>query len=401
MVNVTVDKHGDKWRYRFEGAKVDGKRSQFSKSGFATKREALDAGRKAATAYATTGEMVDPFTSSFSDLLTEWLEHYCKNHYKNKTYKGYTDSVKTYIIKELGKYSVQNVTTRLLQEFINTKFKEGYARATLRNMHTVLKSCFRYAVEDRHYLYTNPALGVRIPSHRVCAEHGQDSVNPNVYLKPDVLDQIFAKFPEGTPAHLPLMLGYKCGLRVGEVYGLTWEDVDFENSTITVNRQMQYSGNPASWYLTPPKYDSVRTINVDKECLALLKRTKIRQSQDRLRRGKNYVQNYVTKDNIVNVDAGEPINLVNTRTTGYYCTPSTVRYASQIIREELHYPEFTFHSMRHTHGSMLAESGVPVKFIMERLGHSTVDVTVKYYMSVTDRMTQVGKEAIESLYAGS
>lgn len=50
---------------------------------------------------------------------------------------------------------------------------------------------------------------------------------------------IIERFPEGHPSHLALMLGYYCGLRLGEVYGLTWDCVDFENKTITINKQMQ------------------------------------------------------------------------------------------------------------------------------------------------------------------
>lgn len=396
---INVDKHGDSWRYRFEGARVNGKRTQFSKSGFATKKEAMEAGQKAASAYETSGHTINLFTASFSDLLNEWLETYCRTNYKYRTYSGYKNSVSAYVGKHLGKHAVQKITTKLLQDYINTMFDKGYSRATLRNIATVIKSCFRYAVEDMHYLANNPATNLRVPSKRVCAEHGQDNIRPSNYIPPDRIEQIFAMFPEGTQAHLPFMLAYKCGLRVGEVYGLVWDDIDFENSTLTVNRQMHYSSLRSEWYISTPKYDSVRTISVDSGTMALLRRTKLRQNQDRLKRGKYYVKNYVSKENIVNVDGdGEVMNFINVRSTGYYSTESTIRYAGYKIRDELNYPEFTFHSLRHTHGTMLAESGMPVKLIMARLGHKTVDVTVKHYMTVTEKLVESGREMIEQLY---
>ena len=59
-------------------------------------------------------------------------------------------------------------------------------------------------------------------------------------LDADTIRRIFERFPEGHPMHIPLVLGYRCGLRLGEAFALQWEDVDFGAATLSVNRQIQY-----------------------------------------------------------------------------------------------------------------------------------------------------------------
>ena len=59
------------------------------------------------------------------------------------------------------------------------------------------------------------------------------------------MQKIFERFPEGSSAYIPIMIGYHTGLRLGEIYGLVWEDIDFENKTLSVNRQVQWEAGEA------------------------------------------------------------------------------------------------------------------------------------------------------------
>ena len=69
-----------------------------------------------------------------------------------------------------------------------------------------------------------------------------------------------------------MMLGYKAGLRLGEAFGLTWDDVDFEENMISVNRQVQWDETKKLWYFSKPKYNSYRMIDLDQDCMELLRR---------------------------------------------------------------------------------------------------------------------------------
>ncbi len=102
------------------------------------------------------------------------------------------------------------------------------------------------------------------------------------------MQEVFERFPESSPSYIPLKLGYECGMRLGEIFGLCWEDADFENKVIYVNRQVQWlpdterqtldkvKTNGTSecgdgyWYFSEPKYKSYRMIEISDKLTELL-----------------------------------------------------------------------------------------------------------------------------------
>ena len=101
----------------------------------------------------------------------------------------------------------------------------------------------------------------------------------HIYLTKDNIDSLFERFPKGTSSFVPLQIAYHTGMRPGEVFGLVWDDIDFDNKVINVNRQIQWrqvkrskkdikktNGTSESlgyWYFTSPKYKSYRVIDID------------------------------------------------------------------------------------------------------------------------------------------
>ena len=94
MAEINVRKRGQKWEYRFEAAKINGKRKQIGKGGFRTKKEALEAGAEALAEYKKSGKSFKPSEMSFSDLLDEWYENYCKVELKDTTLIGYEKNIR-------------------------------------------------------------------------------------------------------------------------------------------------------------------------------------------------------------------------------------------------------------------------------------------------------------------
>jgi len=233
MADLTARKRGNKWEYRFEGAKIDGKRQQFSKSGFSTKKEALDAGAKALSQYNQAGTYFVPSEISFADYLDYWIDNYCKNNLKPITIIKYQKKIQLHIKPALGQYKLKALSPIVLQQFITDKFNEGYSRNTLSVIKGILSNSLSYAVEPLKYIESNPILYAKLPSKRVVAKT-PTRVSPHVYIPKDKMTEIFNRFPEGTSAHIPLMFGYKCGLRLGEAFAVSWIDIDFDNKTLTV-----------------------------------------------------------------------------------------------------------------------------------------------------------------------
>lgn len=404
MSDLAARKRGNKWEYRFEGARIDGKRQQFSKSGFATKKEALEAGAKALAQYNQAGTFFVPSEISFADYLEYWVDNYCKSNLKSATITNYQKKIRLHIKPVLGQYKLKALSPTVLQQFINDKFNEGYSRNTLSVIKGILSNSLNYAVEPLKYIESNPMLYVKLPSKRAVAKVPTRSA-PHVFIPKDKMKVIFDRFPEGTSTHLPLMLGYKCGLRLGEAYGLVWEDIDLERQILSVNRQVQWheKDNPIStgyWYFTNPKYDSFRTIAIDNELTELLKRTKDKQERAKVFYADMYIHNYESDHTrILNTNGnGKEINLVIVRDSGEYIQPRTMQHTSNIIHSKLDYPEFDFHSLRHTHCSMLLEAGASPKYVQERLGHKNIQVTMQIYQHLTDKMVQQGDDVVNKLF---
>lgn len=404
MSDLAARKRGNKWEYRFEGARIDGKRQQFSKSGFATKKEALEAGAKALAQYNQAGTFFVPSEISFADYLEYWIDNYCKSNLKSATITNYQKKIRLHIKPVLGQYKLKALSPTILQQFINDKFNEGYSRNTLSVIKGILSNSLSYAVEPLKYIESNPMLYVKLPSKRAIAKVPTRSA-PHIFIPKDRMKEIFDRFPEGTSTHLPLMLGYKCGLRLGEAYGLVWEDIDLERQILSVNRQVQWheKENPTStgyWYFTNPKYDSFRTIAIDNELTELLKRTKDKQERAKVFYADLYIHNYESDHTrILNTNGnGNEINLVIVRDSGEYIQPRTMQHTSNIIHTKLDYPEFDFHSLRHTHCSMLLEAGASPKYVQERLGHKNIQVTMQIYQHLTEKMVQQGDDVLNKLF---
>lgn len=404
-----------RYQYRFECASIGGKRKWISKSGFKTKKAAREAGQVAMAEYYHTGrKRPQQSTMSFADFLIHWLEHDCKVDLKPATVENYEKRINLYIIPKLGQYLLNTIQADDLQSLLTEMYNQGFSRNTLSVIKGIFTKSFGYAVKQKYILHS-PAANLKIPKKQMpeiptrCA--------PHVYIPSEKIHQIFERFPEGTPTHIPLMFGYKCGLRLGEAFGVCWEDIDFEKKTLHVQHQVQWkedhtktksqkkrmNGIPETgngyWYLSNPKYDSFRTIELDEQLLQLLSRELQRQKKAEAYYAEYYTHYYEAVNHAITTDpSGTPLHLVCVRESGMYIHPRTMHHTSAIIHHKMNYPDFDFHSLRHTHATMLAEHGAPPKYVQERLGHTKVELTMNIYQHVTDTIRMQGRHILNELY---
>ena len=402
MSNVRTRKRGKYWEYEFDAAKVAGKRNRISKSGYKTKAEAVAAGAAAMAEYNSSGIKFIPSEMSYADFLDYWIESYCLITLKKTTLDNYKKRIKAHIKPSLGAYKLTSLTTAGLQKFINSKIDAQYSLNTLSVLRGILTGSLQYAVRQ-NMLKNNPAREIRIPTER-STESLQLRSAPHRYLPSDVIEKIFERFPEKHPSHIPLMLGYRCGLRLGEAFAITWDCVDLEKGQIYINKQVQWNPAEQWWFFTNPKFNSFRTIDLDNTLLELLKRERKRQDKDRAYYEDMYtvyyendVRGLVTSPD--QASSATPIELMLVRQDGSYIQARTMQHASSVIHYELGVKDFTFHSLRHTHATMLAEAGMPQKYTQQRLGHKDISVTLKYYTHLTDKMSEIGGKILESMFA--
>lgn len=384
MAELNARKRGKNWEYRFEGAKIDGKRKQISKGGFRTKKDALEAGMKALAEYNSSGLYFKPSELSFHDYLDYWLKEYCLINLKHTTYGNYNKKIRLYIRPKLGKYKLKSLSSAILQSFINDLFNEGYSRNTLAVIKGILSGCLSYAVEPLGFIHSSPMISVKLPSARAVPNKPVNRKEKQVVTK-EMMNKILERFPQGHSCYLPLNLAYHCGMRLGEVFAITWSDIDFTNKTLTINKQVQ--NKDGYWYFSEPKYNSVRTIKLDKKLLEMLWIEYHHQQEVKNQYKEYFIHLFEDSNRRINQEKnGNEINLVNIREDGSYVQPRVMMHCSRVIHYELGYMEFDFHSLRHTHATMLLENGANPKDVQHRLGHKNINITLQIYAHVTEKI---------------
>ena len=385
------------WEYRFEMAKVDGKRQHASKSGFKTQKEALEAGTKALAEYLNGGQVHKPTEISVSDYLDQWLKQYVEVNLRTSTQTTYKIMVNKHIKPALGHYKLKSLSPSILQQFMNDQKEKGYSKQYLEIVSVTLKSSLKYAIEPLQLIQTNPMAYIKLPK-------ASKQSKERIILTKEQWHKIIETFHFPNKAYIPLMIAMHTGMRIGEVFGLTWNDIDFVNETITVNKQqIRYNDEKLKWCFAPPKSKaSNRTIRIGKTLINALKKEQINQKQNKLMYGKHFkhFKAVKLKDEMYQViqteDASDALNLVCIEHDGEWITSNRFRYCSKIINEQLEIP-FNFHALRHTHATWLAESGVNPKTLQKRLGHEKIETTLQNYIHDTKAMQDQTVEIFERI----
>lgn len=420
MRNVYVQKRGKVYQYQFAIASIDGKRKYKNKSGFRTKSEAIEAGVKAYNEYINVGHCIEPSKMSYSDYLDYWMKEHCEINLKYHTIQAYQNIIKNHIKPKLGFYMLSQLTTSVIQEFINNIYLEkGFSKNFLKNILKVLKGSLGYATDVVGFIKVNPSLKVRLPKYDI-----PDS-DPVYILSNEEVEKILERFSNNPCVYYAFLTAYYTGLRVSEVFGLTWDDIDFVKRTITVNKNILkknqaggtkkrlISGNSTTvWYFgTCKTKGSYRTIEIGDTLLKALKKYKEEQIQNRKDYGDTYMKHYKKIVNnpynnkpeikIINAYAElevplEEVKLVFLKKNGVFEGTDSCKYPFKVIHYELGIP-CRFHDFRDTHATRLIEAGADIKAVSKRLGHSNIRTTYEIYVKVTTKMESDTVEKFESI----
>ena len=202
-----------------------------------------------------------------------------------------------------------------------------------------------------------------------------------------------------TDAYIPFLLGFYCGLRIGECFGLMWEDVNWHTKELTVNKQMQI--HEGITYLRPTKTKAgCRTIDVPPvviDALRELHRKQFKKPSAKFLANKCEKVILKTDEKQVEIIGG---NFINRRVSGPFegclMTPNCMKmYAKEIeVREQVH---FEYHTLRKTHITQLINNGVPLKEVSKRVGHTKVSTTLKSYAGSTEETKQIMRDGLKML----
>ncbi len=408
---VNVRKRGKVYEYRFEVGMVDGKRKWITKSGYQTKTEAFKEGAKAYNEFFYNGNKVNLRENmSYADFLDYWIDNYASFNLHYSTTISYINIIKNHVKPKLGYYKLWQLDTRLLQEFINKIYVEySFSKNYMSSILKVVKGSLKYACYTLNYINSNPGENVHVPKINKI-----DKDPAHIFTQEEV-ERILNRFRGTHSIYYAFLTAYYTGMRVSEVYGLTWDCIDFDKKTITINKNIikknQFGlpkrknitkGNSVSiWYYGDCKNpQSRRTISIGNTLVKALKEYKIEQEENRKFYGNSYlcyyeknVLNEITKkEEIKLIEAKAELGvslpeakLVFVKENGQFLGTDSPKYAFKVIHYELGINS-RFHDLRDTHATRLIENGADIKAVSKRLGHSSIQTTYNIYVKVTNKM---------------
>ena len=286
MAQVRVRKRGKKFSYIFEAGKVDGKRKVVEKGGYPTKAEAYKAGVEAYTDYLHGNIGITSESITLKDFMTQWLNEVVKNNVKATTLQTYQILFNNQIIPYLGEVKVQDLTPAILDKWIRDIQKTGLSYNTISSVHAFIHNALNYAVYPAQLINSNLVAYIKVP------KNAPKNIIKRTIITPERFAALLEKYPFGTPLYIPFLLLYHTGMRIGEVLGLSWNDIDFAAKQINLCRQIRYISKRGFFFTTLKTESSKRYIIIGDYLISELRRWQNQQSENEKKFGDSYVYIY-------------------------------------------------------------------------------------------------------------
>lgn len=341
---------------------ITGKERRTTRRGFKTMKEAKQAERNLLLDVEENGlssNQSDSFQDpTFEELAQLWLENY-KTTVKPSTFENVRSKVEKMTEEHFKELKLKKITVAYCQRVI-IELSKTYV---LYNHYlSVINRIFKYAVL-MDILDSNPFDKVIKPKSRQTQRKGN-------FLTKEELKE-FLKLAQNTTLSyfFPLvhLMSYT-GLRQGEALALKWSDIDFENKKITVNKTAARI-KEKQILQTPKTKNSKRVISIDPATLSILKGWKKDQIKIYFKNGKHF--------------EGDDNFIFTNQRADWVHIHNFIRYFKRFIADHK-LKQITPHGLRHTHASLLFSAGVEPKNISDRLGHSTVQITLDLYTHITE-----------------
>jgi integrase len=353
----------------FTGRDENGKRRYVNKQIRGTRK---DAGKylNAALRDKDLGIFVEPLSITLNEYLKKWLESAARPRVSRRTADGYAALLDRYISDPLGKKRLDKLQPLDIQKVYAEMQARGLSARIVRHTHSVLHNALKQAIKWS-MIARNPSDFVELPRvpHKERRVLSQD----------EAVD--FLKAADVMPHGLLFEFALLTGMRPEEYLALQWTDISFERSTATVRRALVR--HKRNWSFEEPKTArSRRTVFLPEPLLKKLIAHKRKQAEERLKLGAAW-QAY---DLVFCSEAGTPHSIPN----------MTYRYFRPIL-EKAELPRIRLYDLRHSCATLLLIAEENPKVVSERLGHSTIVLTLDTYSHVLPTMQQKATAKLETM----
>lgn len=356
---ASITKRGKVWQYRISYYDSDGKRKTINKSGFRTKAEAT-AEARLTEADLLHGYDLESATTEFRRYFQRWYETTRMPYITERTQYNYRNTMKA-IDSYFGTTSIGDISSDEYQMIV-ADYGKGHSHETTRKFHHHLKACFDYAFRNG-VIKKDPTFSAKVV--------GKQSEKKIKYLSESDMNKLMHQVLETTTldntANYILILANATGMRIGEILGLTFDDVDIANQVISIRQSYDYVLTHKA--KATKTESSVRQVKVDKVTCSYLAEI-VDDRRNLCKTSDKNVDGFI----FINRNTFKPISwtMVNKVLTRH-CERAGV-------------PRITTHAFRHTHISYLLNNDVYEQYVSERVGHADTTMIRRVYGHVLDEL---------------
>ena len=371
----SIEKRG-KNSYRLtvsEGFDLNGKPMIHRKTVHGTKKDAEVELAKFVTEVQN-GLIIDGKSLKFSEFTEIWKRDYGSKELAPSTYKRYCRILETRLLPYFGHFYINKIRPTDIMKFYDllekdtqlvrkkgnngSKTKKPLSGKTILEHHRLLRAMLHKAVYWQ-LIVTNPAERVQPPKARKPKRKSYDDEQTKI-----LIENLELLPNEDTKYKVAIILTVFTGVRLGELMGLEWQDVDFKNGIISINRSSQYLTDMGVFTKVPKTESSIREIAIPEFIISLLEEYKLWYEEQK----SIYGELWTNSDKLFVQADGKPMH------------PSTiskwfVKYVGQIGL-----PVINFHGLRHTNASLLVAQNIDIAVISARLGHAQISTTLDFYV---------------------
>jgi integrase len=300
-----------------------------------------------------------------ADWLALWVNA-TKTEVSPKTHERYAEIVRCYLVSAIGNIQLQRLTPSDIQKGYNA-FDRNPSPRTRRHIHRILKSALARAVEQQ-VIVRNPADALK----RL----------PKVERKPVTVLTVeqstkLLKAIRHTTTYWPTLIALATGMRRGEILALRWKNVDLDKGVVRVVESLEQT--KAGIRFKSTKTEKARAVPLPKFAVEALRGWKREQAERLLRIG-------VRQDLVCAREDGEPKQ------------PESLTHEFTYLIGRAGVPRVRFHDLRHSHATQLLANGIHPKIVQERLGHSTITVTMDLYSHVSETIQSDAATRLDQAY---
>lgn len=317
-----------------------------------------------------------------------WRETYKVGHIKGSTLQKYDENYNVHIKDYLGEILLQDIKPTMVQNFINHLDKKGLATGTIKYIRAILSNIYEVAVQN-DLLVKNPCQHLQIPKKPQKVKQALTQEEQSRFLQESKLHS----------SYYPIFFtALSTGMRVNEILALTWDDVNFKQGTISINKTLVVL-NKKHAFQAPKTVSSKRVIPLKSELKTLLATQKINQNNFKTNHPERWKPlNLECFDNLIFTSKnGTPINYTDSN-IGIKRIVDRINNTEKILskdkKTERFMEYFSMHTLRHTFATRCFEEGIEPKIVQEILGHSNIAMTMDIY---THASKAIIKDAIEKI----